>query len=111
MDILLINMKKTSGINLGYRYYSNERFKNFKIFGQFDFLFYQFKYKEYQFGPPVYTRHKKLIAENTASIGAQYTFKRFHFFTGAGISSYDDFFLMINEFTPNCYLGIEYKLK
>ena len=98
------------GFNLGYRYYSKELIKNLQIFSQFNFSIFQIRYKEYQNGPPFVNEHRKLIIENTATIGMDYKlFNSFNLFAGIGIGSYGGFFLMINYFNLSNYIGIEYK--
>ncbi len=98
------------GFTFGYRYYSNNIFKNTKVFGQFNYSVYQIEYENYQLGPPFKIDKKEIIAENTASLGIDFrVIRNLHFFIGAGFGSYDGFFLMINKFTLTSFLGIEYE--
>jgi hypothetical protein len=98
------------GLNLGYRYYSNDLFRNGRLFGQFNYSIFQVMYKKYQLGPPFHTDSKKIIAENTIALGMDFRIiRKFHLFIDFGFGSNDPFFLMINKFTLTSNLGIEYE--
>ena len=102
--------KNSYGLNLGYRYYSNDLFRNSRLFGQFNYSIIQVKYKQYQLGPPFQTDSKKILAENTISLGMDFRIiRKFHLFIDFGFGSYDPFFLMINKFIFTSNLGIEYE--
>jgi hypothetical protein len=58
------------------------------------------------------TEVKKVIAENTVSIGLDYrVLKRIHLSLSIGFGSFDSFFLMINEFNLTSHFGIQYEFK
>ena len=98
------------GINIGYRYIFNSSWKKANLFFQTNFSFYQLKFKAYQLGYPYVTDHKELIIENTAGIGFNYKLApQFELSGGIGIGSTNGFFLMIGQFIPHSFLGIEYK--
>ncbi len=102
--------KNSYGINVGYRYYSKELVRKLRAFGQFNFSIYKVKYIAYQLGPPFSTEKKKIIVENTASIGIDFNaIKNIHVYSGIGFGSFGGFFLLIDSFTLNSYIGLEYK--
>ena len=102
--------KNTYGINLGYRYTLSNNPSAFHPFAQLNFSVYQIEYIEYQQGPPFSTLRKKLVVENTASIGLEYVpFKWLRIFSGIGFGSFSGFFLVVDSFTPTSYIGVEYK--
>jgi len=106
----IIYKPNSFGFNLGYRYFFNDQKKKLRFFSQFNFSIYQVKYKEYQLGPPISTERKKIIIENTGTLGADFNFyKNIHLFGGLGIGSTSGFFLMLNSFIPCSYIGLEYK--
>jgi len=109
-DIVDTYSKDSWGLNVGYRYYSNDLLKNLKLFGSFDFSIFQIKYSEYQHGLVPPTEHKQIIIENTVSIGAEYKLgKKVHLFSGVGFGSYNGFFLMLDAFTLTFNAGLEYR--
>lgn len=102
--------KKSYGINFGYRYLFIDKKKKLVPFTQFNFSIYQVKYIEYQHGPPFSMERQTLIVENTASIGIDFNpIKHIHIYSGIGFGSFGGFFLLIDSFTPNSYVGLEYK--
>lgn len=99
------------GINLGYRWYSNELINNLQIFGQFNFSVFQVSFEEYQHGYPFKETRHEFIVENTATIGVNYKLvNKLNLFTGIGIGSYSGFFLILDKFNLSTYIGIGYKL-
>ena len=106
----IIYKKHAAGFNFGYRYYFNEQEKKLRFFSQLNFSIFQIKYKQYSKFAPFEKDMKKLIIENTGSLGADYNFyKNFHAFTGIGIGSWNQFFLILTNSFPSSYIGIEYK--
>ena len=102
--------KKAFGVNFGYRFSFWKRQTMLVPFAQLNFSIYQVKYNEFQKAPPYSTEKKKLIIENTASIGVDFNpVKHFHVFSGVGFGSYGGFFLILDSFTPTCYIGLEYR--
>lgn len=98
------------GLNLGYRYYSKDLFRNGRLFGQFNYSIFIVKYKQYQLGPPFQSDRKRMIAENTIALGMDFRIiNKIHLFFDFGFGSYDPFFLVINKFTLTNNIGIEYE--
>lgn len=98
------------GLNIGYRYYSNYLFRDVRLFGQFNYSMYQVKFQQYQLGSPFQTDNKKIIAENTISLGMDFRFiKKLHLFFDFGFGSYNSFFLLFDKFALTSNLGIEYE--
>lgn len=98
----------TYGVNLGYRYYSNELVNKIRLFGQLNFSIYQVKSIAYSLGGGYST--KRIIVENTGSLGIDYTpIKHIHIFSGVGFGSFEGFFLLLDSFAPSGYVGLEYK--
>jgi hypothetical protein len=98
------------GINFGYRYYSQELTKNLYLFGQFNFSLFKIKFEEYQKGSQNVKKRSEIIIENIASIGINYKIiKDFNFFVGFGGGSFNGFFLILDEFNLNTYIGMEYE--
>lgn len=105
-----IYKKNAYGINFGYRYSFWKKQTKLVPFTQLNFSIYQVRYTEHQNGPPFSTEKQKLIVENTASIGVDFNpVKHIHIYSGIGFGSFAGFFLLIDSFTPNCYVGLEYK--
>lgn len=104
--------KTAWGLNFGYRYIINSFWENTNLFVQINFSIYQVKSKEYQLGPPFVTVHKNTIIENTGDLGCKLRLcKQLEIFGGMGIGSTNGFFLMIDQFIPHAFLGIEFKNK
>lgn len=102
--------KYAYGVNFGYRFAFWKKQTKLVPFTQFNFSIYQLKYTHHQMGPPFSTKKQNLIVENTLSFGVNYNpVKHFHIYTGVGFGSYGGFFLLIDSFTPTCYMGVEYK--
>jgi len=100
------------GINIGYRYIFDSHWKKTNLFLQMDFSFYQLKYTEHQLGNPQETNNKRTIVENNLGIGVNYQlFEQIEIFGGVGFGSTNGFFLMVEQFIPHSFLGIEYKIK
>jgi hypothetical protein len=107
-----IYRKNSIGLNFGYRIYSEELLKNFKVFGQFNFSIFQVKFDEYQKGSPYKTERNRLIVENTSTIGIDYKLiNSLNLFVGFGLGSFNGFFLLFDEFNLSNYIGVEYNLK
>jgi hypothetical protein len=106
----VIYEQNSFGSNFGYRYFFFERRKKIKFFSQLNFSVYQIKYKVYQLGPYYATNRKRIVVENTGTIGLDYCiYKQFHLSGGIGFGSMGGFFLMLNSFIPCSYVGLEYK--
>ena len=96
------------GLNLGYRYYSKELFKNGRLFGQLNYSIFNFSYQQHQSIPPFQTKRNKVIAQNTISLGLDYkVINRIHLFVDFGLGSLGPFFLLFNRFTLTSNIGIE----
>jgi len=107
---LTIYDQNSYGINFGYRFLFIDKQKKVVPFTQLNFSIYQLEYTEYQRGPPFSTDKKRLIVENTASIGVNFNFiKHFQISCGVGFGSLDGFFLLVDSFIPSGYVGLEYK--
>ncbi len=112
-DELINNYDKNSiGINFGYRYIVDSKWEKTNFFLQLDFSIYKVKYLEYQ-GHFIGTKDKeKVIIENNGSIGINYKMSnRIEIFGGIGIGSPAGFFLMIEDFLPHSFIGIEYRFE
>ena len=109
-DPVDIYEKNAYGINVGYRYLLVDSHKRLVPFTQLNFSIYQVKYTKYQKGPPFSTPSQTRIVENTASFGIDFKpIKHIHIFSGIGFGSFGGFLLLIDYFTPNSYVGLEYK--
>lgn len=99
----------TFGLNTGYKYYFFRSPKKIRLFAQLDFSIYQIRYQTWGLGPGV-TNQKEIIIENTALVGMDWNiYKGLYLFAGAGIGSYDKFFLMLDSFIPSFQAGLEYR--
>lgn len=109
-DPVDVYSKNTYGGNVGYRFHFWKRKSKLVPFAQLDFSIFQLKFNENQLGPPFLTERKKIVVENTASIGVDFNpVHHFYIFSGIGFGSYSGFFLLFNSFTPTCYVGLEYR--
>ncbi len=98
------------GVNIGYRYYSNELMENLKFFGQFNYSVFRVEFDEYQNGPPFVQSRQKFVVENTVSMGMNYQCSQnLNCFIGVGIGSFGGFFLLLDDFNLSNYLGLTYE--
>jgi hypothetical protein len=100
------------GVNVGYRYIIDSKWERTNLFLQLDFSIYKVEYKEYRGHGSGVVDVSNLIIENNGSIGLNYKIsEKIDVFGGVGIGSTAYFFLMIEQFIPHSYVGIEYKIK
>jgi hypothetical protein len=108
-----IYKKHSFGFNIGFRYYTNDLIKNFRLFGQFNYLVFILYYYNHYHNPlgSSYTQiDKHIVAENTVLFGADYkVIQPLHFSCGTGFGSFGGFFLFYKKFALTTHLGIEYK--
>lgn len=101
---------KAFGLHFGYRYYSNELLRNFRIFGQFHYSIFWVKCQHYQLGLPDGVTKTEIRVNNTASFGVDYeAIPNLHIYAGTGFGSYDGFFLILERVNLNEYIGIKYE--
>ena len=97
------------GLTFGYRYYFRDFVDNLRLFGQLNYSLFWVNYSQYQNGMPYFHSITKFSVKNDVSIGLDYhTSKKFHMFLGFGLGSYHAIFLILDDFTFTCYLGIDY---
>ena len=101
---------KAFGLHFGYRYYSNELLRNFRIFGQFHFSIFWVECHYHQLGWPYNTTGTEIKVNNTASFGVDYeAIPNLHIYAGTGFGSYDGFFLILERVNLSEYIGIKYE--
>lgn len=101
---------KAFGLHFGYRYYSNELLRNFRIFGQFHFSIFWVEYRHHQLGLPGGVTGTEIRVNNTASFGVDYeAIPNLHIYAGTGFGSYDGFFLILERVNLSEYIGIKYE--
>ena len=101
---------KAFGLHFGYRYYSNELLRNFRIFGQFHYSIFWVKCQYYQLGLPDGVTKTEIRVNNTASFGVDYeAIPNLHIYAGTGFGSYDGFFLILERVNLSEYIGIKYE--
>ena len=101
---------KAFGLYFGYRYYSNELLRNFRIFGQFHYSIFWVKCQHYQLGLPDGVTKTEIRVNNTASFGVDYeAIPNLHIYAGTGFGSYDGFFLILERVNLSEYIGIKYE--
>ena len=101
---------KAFGLHFGYRYYSNELLRNFRIFGQFHYSIFWVKCQHYQLGLPDGVTKTEIRVNNTASFGVDYeAIPNLHIYAGTGFGSYDGFFLILERVNLSEYIGIKYE--
>ncbi len=104
------------GVNLGYRLNSKEFSGNLRIFGQFNYSFYQIRSIHAYHGGMNSFDKKLFYSEHNVAIGLDYRIGRsIHLFSGLGLSligSTDNTsdFIELEPFVPTVFLGIDYKL-
>lgn len=104
--------QKFWGLNFGYRYIFDSHLRKTNLFVHMDFSIYQLKYTEHQLGYNRTTNHKTTIVENNIGLGVNYQLlEHVALFGGIGFGSTNGFFLMIDQFIPHSFIGIEYTLK
>ena len=100
--------KNYLGINWGYRNYFNSKWERTHFFLQLDFSLYKLKYQNHSMGSGWYDK-EEIILENTFAFGLDYRVtKGLGIFGGIGFGSYNYFFLALDSFIPNAFIGIEY---
>lgn len=101
---------KAFGLHFGYRYYSNELLRNFRIFGQFHYSIFWVKCQYYQLGLPDGVTKTEIRVNNTASFGVDYeAIPNLHIYAETGFGSYDGFFLILERVNLSEYIGIKYE--
>lgn len=101
---------KAFGLHFGYRYYSNELLRNFRIFVQFHYSIFWVKCQHYQLGLPDGVTKTEIRVNNTASFGVDYeAIPNLHIYAGTGFGSYDGFFLILERVNLSEYIGIKYE--
>ncbi len=101
---------KAFGLHFGYRYYSNELLRNFRIFGQFHFSIFWVECHYHQLGWPYNTTGTEIKVNNTASFGVDYeAIPNLHIYAGTGFGSYGGFCLILDSFNLSEYIGIKYE--
>ncbi|MBQ2351584.1 MAG: hypothetical protein II394_05160 [Bacteroidales bacterium] len=101
---------KAFGLHFGYRYYSNELLRNFRIFGQFHFSIFWVEYRHHQLGLPGGVTGTEIRVNNTASFGVDYeAIPNLHIYAGTGFGSYDGFFLILERVNLSEYIGVKYE--
>lgn len=101
---------KAFGLHFGYRYYSNELLRNFRIFGQFHYSIFWVKCQHNQLGLPDGVTKTEIRVNNTASFGVDYeAIPNLHIYAGTGFGSYDGFFLILERVNLSEYIGIKYE--
>lgn len=99
------------GGRFGYRYLTDSPFQKTNIFLQIQFGIYQLRQVETQLGPFTSVKNK-VIVENTAEIGFNHKLvKHINLFYGIGFGSTNGFFLILDQFIPNTFVGLEYKFR
>jgi hypothetical protein len=100
------------GLNAGYRYIIDSKWERTNFFLQLDFSIYKVEYKAYRGHGTGVVDLEKLIVENNGSIGLNYKLsEKVELFGGLGMGSTAYFFLMIEQFIPHSFVGLEYKFK
>ncbi|MCK4288047.1 MAG: hypothetical protein KAW86_02480 [Bacteroidales bacterium] len=100
--------KNFLGINWGYRNYFNSKWERTHFFLQLDFSLYKLKYQNHSMGSGWYDA-EEITLENTFAFGLDYrVIKGLGIFGGIGFGSNNYFFLALDSFIPNAFIGIEY---
>ena len=93
----------------GYRYLFDSKKETMNWFLQMNFSIFQAQYQEYGLGSGN-TNRTKIIVENSAGVGLNYKLsKHFELNGGLGFGSTHAFFLMLDEFIPHSFIGLDYK--
>ena len=104
--------KDSIGINFGYQYIIDSKWKRTNFFLQIDFSVYKLNNKEYQGLFIGIKDEEMIIIENNGSIGINYKVSdNIELMGGIGIGSPEYFFLMINRFLPHSFIGLKYRIK
>ncbi|MFN0189251.1 MAG: hypothetical protein ACKVQV_11170 [Bacteroidia bacterium] len=102
--------QESNGAMLGYMY-TFDQVKGL-IVPFFQTFFYGYEAYTLEYSHMYKATHTRLVIENTAGFGAKIKgHKNFEIQFGAGIGSTNGFFLIIDQFVPHAFVGLQYRFR
>jgi hypothetical protein len=103
--------ENTFGLNFGYKYLNQTKWKRLSVVLQLDFLVYRVHYKQWGGHVAGVQEKNPIILENNGGIGLNYVLsQKMSVSAGFGLSSPAGFFLLLDQVNPHSWIGLHYRL-